>query len=99
MILDNLIDQKLITRGTWVGLHNGDRPVIKRLSVLSVTADRRIIAVDYSTNSTVQVPADSIVEVDGMSLSRYLAQADLNSEGHKITGIKRRGRKPKARGQ
>ncbi len=97
MIQTNLIRQKLITAGTWVGLNSGHRQVIKRVTVLEVTADEKIQAVDYSTNSTVTFDPGLIVEVDGMALDRFLSQADLHSEGIKITGIKRRGRKPKNR--
>jgi hypothetical protein len=95
LIFENLIAQKLIAEGTWVGLRNGDRAVIKRLAVQSVTKDNKIVAVDYSNNSTVKLDPDLIAEIDGMKIERFLAQADLNSRGEKITGIKRRGRKPK----
>jgi len=97
LIHSNLIRQKLIGPGTWVGLDSGHRHVIKRMAVLEITKDQRILAVDYTTNSTVSFDPALIVEIDGMALDRFLSQADLNSEGNKITGIKRRGRKPRNR--
>lgn len=97
MIFDNLIKQKLISPGTWIGIKNGDRAVIKRLSVIKITSDSEVLAVDYSNNTTVRLNTSVIAEIDGMTVGRFLQQADLNGDGEKITGIKRRGRRPKNR--
>lgn len=99
MIFDNLIEQKLITKGTWIGLKNGNRPVVTRLWVQTITCDNKLVAVDHNNNQTVVLDPQMIVEIDGMNLERFCQQADLTCEGKKITGIKRRGRKPKNRSQ
>lgn len=98
MILENLIKQNLIKQGTWIGITNHGKPVIHRLAVESVTNAGDLIGIDYTTNQKMRVAQEAVVEIDGMNISRFLEQADLDKNGEKVVNRVRRGRKPKKRG-
>lgn len=95
MIIANLVKQNLIGKGTWIGIGDKSHPVIYRIVVESITTSGDVIGIDYLTNQKVKVQQHMVVEIDGMNISRFLSQADLDSNGVKIQNLVRRGRKPK----
>ena len=97
MIIANLVRQNFIKKGTWVGVCNQGKPVIHRIAVESITTSGDVIGIDYNTNQKVRVAQQAVVEIDGMSICRFLEQADLDKNGEKIQNLVRRGRKPKNR--
>jgi hypothetical protein len=96
-VIRNLIDARFIKQGTWVGLDNSSRAIIERFVVEEFSQTGDVIATDVRTMSRVRFQEHMIAEIDGMRLDRFLQQADLNKDGLKITGMKRRGRKPRVR--
>ena len=96
-IIDNLIKGQFIKPGTWIGVDTNNRQVLYRYVVDDISVSGEITATDVRTMSRLRIRHDIITEVDGMRLDRFLQQADLDETGCKITGIKRRGRKPRAR--
>lgn len=96
-MFDNLIKQQLVRRGTWLGLAQPGAPVFTRVSMEYMTKDGQIVGMDCRTNQRVKFSTLMVVEIDGMDVNRFLAQADLNSQGLKIENLVRRGRKPKIR--
>lgn len=97
MIFQNLIKHNLVKQGTWIGINNHSNPMILRIAVESITSTGDVIGIDYTSNQKVKVHSSTVVEIDGMSINRFLAQADLDNNGEKIENIVRRGRKPKKR--
>lgn len=97
MILLNLVSQNLVGKGTWVGVQTNEHKILRRLVVERITAQGQITALDVNTNQKFTFAHTCVVEIEGMSLPRFLQQADLDSNGIKITNIIRRGRKPKLR--
>ena len=97
MLIENLIQHKLIQPGTWLGVkRNVDDKVHVRLRVERVSTDQIWACVPQS-GQVVSVDQQLICEVDGMSLMRVCAQADLDASGEKLKPQTRRGRKPKPR--
>ena len=94
-MFENLIKQQLVRKGTWLGVAPSGEKVHTRVSMESITLDGHIVGMDCRTNQRVKFAATLVVEIDGMSLGRFLAQADLDSQGRKIENLVRRGRKPK----
>jgi glycerol-3-phosphate dehydrogenase len=97
MIFQNLVKHNLIKQGTWIGITNHGNSVIHRISVESITSSGDLIGIDYTNNQKVRVTSQAVVEIDGMNISRFLEQADLDKNGEKIVNLVRRGRKPKNR--
>lgn len=95
MLLKNLIERELVSPGTWVGIHNKSGMVIKRLLINRIIDHSHLDVIDPGTNHNITLHCDMIKEIDGMSLHRFCAQASLNNEGEPITGVRRRGRRPK----
>jgi hypothetical protein len=94
-LIKNLIQHKLIQTGTWLGVRSpSDRVVHHRWRVETLSCDE-IWACVPEQGRVVQVPLSHICEVDGMTLERVCAQADLNHRGEKLAPQTRRGRKPK----
>lgn len=96
-LIKNLIQHKLIQQGTWLGVRAPtDRQVHHRWRVEQLSSDE-IWACVPDQGRVVQVPLSHICEVDGMTLERVCAQADLDCTGEKLKPQTRRGRKPKHR--
>jgi hypothetical protein len=96
-MFENLIKHRLVRKGTWLGVAKLGEKVFTRVSMESITTDGHIVGMDCRTNQRVKFSALMVAEIDGMSLNRFLAQADLDSQGRKIENLVRRGRKPKIR--
>lgn len=95
MIINNLLKQNLIKKGTWIGVSSNHTCITHRYVVEQVTDHHSVIVTDPAQNCKLKIPPDVILEIDGMNLTRFCAQADLDAEGIKIQNMKRRGRKPK----
>jgi hypothetical protein len=94
-LINNLIQHNLIRPGVWLGVHAPQSTrVQQRLRVDRVDANQVLMCVNTSGH-LVAVAPEFIHEVDGMSLSRLCAQADLDAQGRKLKPQTRRGRKPK----
>jgi hypothetical protein len=92
--IKNLIQHNRLVNGTWLGLSLNGNQVVRRVCVSSSTANQ-LCAIDYSTNTEIIVNPLSVIEIDGMTVSRWLAQADLDSSGQKLLSGKKRGRRIK----
>lgn len=96
-MFDNLIKQNLVRKGTWLGIAQSGNQVYTRVSMEHITSDGHIVGMDCRTNQRVKFSAMMVAEIDGMSVNRFLAQADLDPQGRKIENLVRRGRRPKIR--
>jgi hypothetical protein len=94
-LINNLIQHNLIRPGTWLGVCPPQSVrVQQRLRVERIDAQHVLSCVNTS-GQIVKVSPEFIHEVDGMSLTRLCAQADLDTQGCKLKPQTRRGRKPK----
>jgi hypothetical protein len=94
-LIKNLIEHKLIQPGTWLGVKTAlDYRVHHRLRVERVSTEQ-VWACVPNSGQVVPISAEHICEVDGMSMHRVCAQADLDAQGFKLKPQTRRGRKPK----
>ena len=96
-VIQNLIEARFIKPGTWIGVNTNSRTILQRYVVDELRNNGEIVATDVQTMNKIRLRGEVIAEIDGMRLDRFLQQADLNNDGLKITGIKRRGRKPRNR--
>jgi hypothetical protein len=97
LILLNLAAQNLIGKGTWIGIQTDEQKLLRRVVIDSITTQGEIIATDIHNNQKIKFAHNCVVEIEGMLLSRFLQQADLDHNGIKIINLVRRGRKPKIR--
>lgn len=96
MIIVNLINQQLIKPGTWVGVKPMSQAVTYTWRVHDCVIHRdHVLCWNPQNNQLQAVRLQEILEVDGMSLSRFCEQADLDATGVKKPPRTRRGRKPK----
>lgn len=95
-VIHNLIQSGFIKVGTWVGVHVHSPGRVSQMVVHEITSSDHIICEHVQTCVRYKVPPGLIQEVDGMQLSRYLSQADLDAQGRK-RNQRKRGRKPKVR--
>lgn len=98
MIVKNLIKQQLIQKGTWLGVQLTQQHAVKNWRVEQVLSSYEIMCWDHTQNQLIKCDSQQVVQVDGMSLHRFCAQADLDAQGEKIMHLVRRGRKPKNKG-
>lgn len=98
-VIENLVKTNWLRKGSVVGIAAPTRKLTQRLVVRSVTITPAlaITALCEATNQLHHVPAQAIVEIDGMILHRYLEHADLDINGDPINRGKKRGRKAKIR--
>lgn len=94
-LIKNLITHKLIQPGTWLGIKTTQQHRVHHRLRVEQISEFDIWACVPNSGSVIQVCAEHICEVDGMAISRVCAQADLDSQGVKLTPQTRRGRKPK----
>jgi hypothetical protein len=94
-MIARLINLGHIRKGTWVGVRMNNHHLSMTLVVEATSSCGTLVAVDPTHMRSYQVPPDLICEVDGMQVSRFLAQADLLPDGTKPLNITRRGRKRK----
>jgi hypothetical protein len=90
----------LIGKGSIVGVSSAQTTKIPTHYVVSSLVNQPKLQIEGTHVRTQQkqlLDCNSIVEIDGMELSRYLAQADLDSRGERINRGKKRGRRPKIR--
>jgi hypothetical protein len=93
-VIQALMQHNRLRAGTWLGLSTNGQQVIRRVRVSSLS-DGYLWAVDHTTNSEVVINPQSVIEIDGMAISRWLSQADLDKEGHPVNQGKKRGRRSK----
>lgn len=96
-LFENLIASQHIQKGTWVGLSNTDGPILHRFVVDSCEPPHTILVSCSRTLRQMQVPVHMIAEIEGMTIDRFLVQAELTPEGEKAVKGPRRGRKRKVR--
>lgn len=97
LIFANLVHQKLVRRGIWVGVCDRPQGLIRRMVVESIQADGQVVGTLAETHRCIKVPHSWVVEIEGMTVSRFLEQAGLDKQGVPLTHVKKRGRKPKIR--
>lgn len=97
MLIENLIAHELLGTGSWVGVSHNNHSITHRYVVEKVSPRKTLVVFEAEHNRTLEIAFDLVREIDGMSLQRFTAQADLNAQGEKIQGMTRRGRKPKSR--
>lgn len=98
MIVANLLEQKLIQSGTWVGVRQAHVNICYTWRVHDcVVHEDTLICWNPQNNQLHVVHLQDIQEVDGMTLKRFCEQADLDVTGVKKPPRTRRGRKPKNR--
>jgi hypothetical protein len=97
LIITNLVRQKLVHRGTWVGVCDRPQGLIRRMVIEAVEHDGHLVGTLGETHRTVRVPSDWVVEIEGMTVTRFLEQAGLDCTAQPRTNVKKRGRKPKIR--
>lgn len=96
-VIQNLIQGEFIRKGTWVGVRNSHKPITQRLVVERWLPDGDLIVRDMQNHQLFRMPPQLVAEIDGMTLDRFLEQADLDPQGIRKQNLVRRGRKPKVR--
>lgn len=91
----SLVNKGMIQPGTVVGISSPQSAkVYHRFLIASITGTQ-VSATHMASNKKVNLAIEDIVEIDGMSVNRYLSQADLDDKGDIINKGKKRGRRPK----
>jgi hypothetical protein len=100
-VIARLLLKGLIKKGSILGLRDPKTHRVYNRYVVRAASSEPQLAIEaqhMQNQQTLMLDCNAIVEVDGMEMSRYLAHADLNSNGESINRGKKRGRRPKNRG-
>jgi len=98
-VIKSLLQRGLISTGTIVGVAASNHKHKQRYVIREASCNPglQLTGVALDNNQSHSLECNSIVEIDGMELERYLLHADLDSNGAVINRGKKRGRRPKNR--
>jgi hypothetical protein len=95
MVLENLVRQQHVKRGTWLSIETPGTTSLRNCVVEAVGSSGWMLCVDLYDQTRLKVYYESVRQIDGMIISRFLEQANLTKDGLPRPA-KRKGRRPKS---